>query len=123
MFNRIISVLVSVLFIVGCSEHQESTTDFVQVDGINFVQNGKAFEYVGTNFWYGAYLGRFGNQGDRERLRRELDFLVNHGITNLRILGASEESVFKNSLSPTFINTDGSYNEELLIGLDYFFVI
>ncbi|MEQ9309206.1 MAG: beta-mannosidase [Balneolaceae bacterium] len=108
--------LCSILFI-SCT--QENPSSFVKVDGTSFTQNGEAFEYVGTNFWYGPYLGQPGEDGNRDRLNKELDFLAEHGITNLRILGSSEEAVFENSLSPTFINADGSYNESLLIGLDY----
>lgn len=119
MFKRLIPVIITVFISFGCLESNDPLTRFIQVDGINFVQHGKTFEYVGTNFWYGAYLGRSGEEGDRDRLMRELDFLQEHGIINLRILGSSEEAVFKNSLSPTFINSDGTTNESLLIGLDF----
>lgn len=119
MNNRFLIIAFGVIVCLGCTQTQDTSSDFIQVDGIRFIENGEPFEYVGTNFWYGAYLGRSGVDGDRERLLKELDFLSEHGITNLRILGASEEAVFKNSLSPTFINADGSYNEELLLGLDF----
>lgn len=111
-------VLILVLFMAGCSPDQQSRA-FVEVDGTRFVINGEPYTYAGANFWYGAYLGRPGQQGDRERLEKELDIMVEHGITNLRILGASEQADFENSLSPAFINKDGSVNEELLAGLDY----
>lgn len=116
---RVLTVSLILFLFNACVESQNSESEFVEVDGINFTLNGEAFEYVGTNFWYGAYLGQPGEEGNRERLINELDFLTEHGITNLRILGASEESIFKNSLSPTFINADGTYNEDLLIGLDF----
>lgn len=119
MLSRLLIIFFAVLMLYNCTKHPYSDSIFIQVDGISFTQNGTAFEYVGTNFWYGAYLGRPGEVGKRDRLQRELDFLLEHGVTNLRVLGASEESTFKNSLKPTFLYSDGSYNEELLVGLDY----
>ncbi len=114
---RFLIILFVVNVFLGCT--QNPTSKFIRVDGITFTHNGMPYEFVGTNFWYGAYLGRSGEEGNRERLLNELDFLKKHGITNLRILGASEESVFKNSLSPTFTNADGTHNNELLVGLDF----
>lgn len=111
------TVVIGLLLFSGCEKQHNET--FIKVEGTQFILDEKPYQYVGTNFWYGAYLGQEGSSGDRERLKKELDVLVKHGITNLRILGASEESSFRNSLSPTFINADGSYNENLLIGLDY----
>lgn len=104
------------LWSVGCGSPEHG---FVQVEGTQFMVNGTPYQFVGVNFWYGAYLGRAGEEGDRERLKKELDILVEHGITNLRVLGASEETDLKNSLSPAFIRKDGTVNEELLVGLDY----
>lgn len=115
---KILTVIVVFGAIIGC-QIPEKSSPFVEVDGIHFMLDGKVHQFVGTNFWYGAYLGRDGEAGNRERLKRELDFLVEHGITNLRVLGASEASVFDNSLEPVFIREDGTYNEDLLIGLDY----
>lgn len=114
----IFKAAVLIMIISGCSVSNDTPT-FVEVDGTNFTLNNEPYSYVGTNFWYGAYLGQDGENGDRDRLTKELDFLVEHGITNLRILGASEESSFENSLDPVFIHKDGSYNEDLLVGLDY----
>lgn len=113
------AIIVVLILMSACSLFQEKPSNFVKVDGTSFTYKGKAFEYVGTNFWYGPYLGQAGEAGNRDRLQKELDFLVEHGITNLRILGSSEEAVFEHSLAPTFIAADGSYNENLLIGLDF----
>ena len=92
---------------------------FVRVDGHNFVFKGKPYRFAGTNMWYGAYLGAPGPTGNRDRLRRELDAFVALGITNLRILGASELSPLKNSIRPAFRDASASYNATLLAGLDY----
>ena len=74
---------------------------------------------MGINFWHAAYLGANLVKGDRERLNRELDDLVKHGITNLRIMASSEESSLKMSLKPAFQTAPGKYNDTLLKGLDY----
>lgn len=116
--TRIFSILFITAIVLGC-EGTGNKSGFVQVDNSQFIVNGEPYEFVGTNFWYGAYLGQAGDRGDRERLKSELDLLKAHGVSNLRILGASEESVFENSLSPVFINEDGSYNLKLMEGLDY----
>lgn len=106
------------LLVLGCSE-KKSQSPFVKVQDGQFTIEGDPYTFVGTNFWYGAYLGRSGDEGNRERLKRELDLLKENGITNLRVLGASEESTFENSLEPAFLNADGSFNESLMVGLDY----
>ena len=91
---------------------------FVQVRDGGFVLRGEPYTFVGTNFWYGAYLGRPGDGGDLARLRRELDFLAGQGVDNLRVLGSSEESPFENALTPAFQRADGTVDESLLQGLD-----
>jgi len=96
-----------------------SSSSFVTVEDGIFLLNDEEYRFVGTNFWYGAYIGQPGEKGNRDRLTTELDILVEHGITNLRILGASEESSFENSLKPAMLRKDGSVNEDLLVGLDF----
>lgn len=117
--NLFIPVLIAFFsFLNGCNPDR-SEDAFVRVEGTEFRINDEPYRFVGTNLWYGAYLGQEGEAGNRDRLIRELDFLVENGITNLRILGASEESVFENSLEPVFIYPDRTFNEELLVGLDF----
>lgn len=79
----------------------------------------KPYYFLGTNYWYGAYLGSQGETGDRKRLVRELDKMKELGVTNLRILAASEKSVLHRSVTPVFQSAPGVYNEELLDGLDF----
>jgi len=81
--------------------------------------NEEPYYFVGTNYWYGAYVGSAGKTGNRARLVRELDMMRNAGITNLRILAASERSDMVRSVSPAFQTAPGVYNEELLDGLDF----
>jgi mannan endo-1,4-beta-mannosidase len=119
VFRKISALSLVILLWVSCSPKQQTDSGFVKVDGTQFTIDGEPYTYVGTNFWYGAYLGRPGQEGNRERLKEELDILVENGITNLRVLGASEETDLENSLSPAFIKKDGSIDQDLLIGLDY----
>jgi mannan endo-1,4-beta-mannosidase len=64
-----------------------------------------------ANMWYAAYLGA----SDPRRLTRELDRLAALGITNIRILGSSELSPLKNSLTPAFRTQANTYNETLAL--------
>lgn len=70
------------------------------------------------NLWYAAYLGLDGPGGDRGRLTRELDQLQALGVTNVRVLAASEPTAYA-PLTPVFQPAPGKYNEDLLCGLDY----
>ena len=76
---------------------------------------GRTHRFVGTNIWYGAYLGATAPHGNRDRLRKELDALSALGVTNLRVLAASELSPLKKSLTTTF-RTKTTYNEICLEG-------
>lgn len=94
--------------------------------GASFVSAGEGrfwlgrapYCFVGANLWYGAYLGADAEFGDRDRLRRELDQLAAMGVDNLRVLGSSELSPLRNSLTPAFREAAPPYNETLLAGLD-----
>jgi len=95
--------------------------DFVSVEGLQFMLHRKPYRYVGTNIWYAAYIGRDDQAGgDRARVERELDFLKANGITNLRLLGASERSPLKDSMNPAISYKGQVENEDILVGLDYF---
>lgn len=93
---------------------------FVSVDGNKFYLEGKPYRYAGANMWYAAYLGSANAEvGDRERLIKELDLLAASGITNLRILGASERSPLQNSLEPAISYKGEVERQDLLEGLDF----
>ncbi|VBB44736.1 conserved hypothetical protein [uncultured Paludibacter sp.] len=118
--NRIfISLLAFFVFVlVGCGKSTDS--DFIKVENGQFVRNGEPYYYVGTNFWYGAILASKGEGGNRERLKKELDFLKKQGIDNLRILvGADGERGVKTRVEPTLQVSPGIYNDTILDGLDY----
>lgn len=111
----IIGLLVAT-FIFSCDSGNDK---FVTVEDNDFILEGQTYNYLGTNMWYGPLLGMAQNPGNRARLQRELDFLKSIGITNLRIMGASEGTSYNNTVKPAFQPEPGEYNEEVLIGLDY----
>ncbi len=96
-------------------------TSFVTVKDGHFVKEGKAFTYIGTNFWYGPILASEGQGGDFARLTRELDTLHALGLDNLRVLvgGDGPDGVFSR-VEPTLQKAPGVYNDTLLVGLDRF---
>lgn len=98
---------------------EASYSEFVTVNGKQFMLRGKPYYVVGTNFWFGAYLGAPSELGDRDRLRKELDLLKATGINNLRVLASSESSELVRAVRPAIITAPGEYNEDLLIGLDF----
>jgi mannan endo-1,4-beta-mannosidase len=84
-----------ILLIVSCflfTIPVQPQSKYIQTKGTQFILDGKPYYFVGTNFWYGCYLGSTGQTGNSARLIRELDRLKSVGINNLRILGASEAS-------------------------------
>lgn len=122
MKNKLLlfSSILFILLISGCSSFLfKSSPEFVKVDGTHFLLGDKPYYFLGTNLWYGCYLGSPGETGNRERLIRELDLLESLGIKNLRILAASEKSGIKNSLKPSFQIEPGVYDKDLLEGLDF----
>lgn len=114
------------LYLAGCADvgvtgAATGAGDFVSVDGMQFMLHGKPYRYVGTNMWYAAYIGRTGEAGgDRRRVIQELDFLKANGINNLRLLGASERSPLRDSMSPAISYRGLVENEDILEGLDFF---
>jgi mannan endo-1,4-beta-mannosidase len=93
---------------------------FVTVQGTQFRLHGKPYRFVGTNLWYGAYLGSRGSTGNRARLSKELDHLKSIGVNNIRVLGLSEASALQRAVRPAIMTKPGQYDEDLLAGLDYF---
>lgn len=91
---------------------------FVRVRGKGFELDGRPYAFAGVNFWHAAYLGSELPCGQRDRLERELDTLAAAGVTNIRILGASEPTAYA-PLTPVFQPEPGRYNEDLLRGLDF----
>ncbi|MBN1378263.1 MAG: cellulase family glycosylhydrolase [Gammaproteobacteria bacterium] len=106
-------------FTFACKPGVVENNKFVSIQDGLFRVDGKNYRYVGTNFWYGAYLGVEGEGGDRQRLLKELDFMKANGIINLRVLAASEKSNLQMALRPAIQTAPGKYNEQILRGLDF----
>ena len=93
MMKRIVlfaSLFLAVVLLSACGKSACEQSKFVTVENGHFVKDGKPYYYVGTNFWYGAILGSEGQGGDRQRLVKELDYMKQIGIDNLRILVGSD---------------------------------
>jgi mannan endo-1,4-beta-mannosidase len=97
-----------------------TASEFVRVSGTRFMVGNSPYYFVGTNFWYGMNLGAEGVAGDRARLIRELDTLKSLGVTNLRILAASEGPDSEPwRVTPSVQPAAGAYREDVLRGLDF----
>jgi mannan endo-1,4-beta-mannosidase len=93
---------------------------FVTVRGTEFRRAGRSYHFVGANYWQAMNLASPGPGGDRRRLLRELDDLQAHGITNLRIMAASEGPDREPlRMVPALLVAPGVYNADLLDGLDF----
>jgi mannan endo-1,4-beta-mannosidase len=119
--NKISGIFILILA-TALACQPKSNSGFVAIEGTQFMIDGKPYYFVGTNFWFGAYLGSPGPEGDRDRLVKELDLLKANGITNLRILAASEQANHTRALKPSFQMAPGVVNNDLLVGLDYLLV-
>ncbi len=95
-----------------------SAQNFIKVNNNHFTKNGKPYYFIGTNYWYGGMLGT--KNGNRERLKKELDELKSLGITNLRVMATAEGGDQDYTVIPATQPTQGKYNQDLLEGLDFF---
>lgn len=94
-----------------------SSQKYISVKDNQFIKDGKQYNFIGTNYWYGAMIGA--KNGDRTRLLKELDELKANGITNLRILVGAEGGDQDFTVTPALQTEKGKYNQELLDGLDF----
>lgn len=93
---------------------------FIKIKNGKFFFKNKPYYYLGTNFWYGPHLASPGKNGNQERLIRELDHLKKIGVDNLRIMVGSEGANYsKWRVTPTLQTQAGTYNSDLLQGLDF----
>lgn len=122
MKKILLSLFVVCLTLAACkkSDTTETSSEYIVIKDGQFIKDGKPYYYVGTNFWYGAILASKGEGGDRDRLHKELDFLKEKGIDNLRILvGGDGENGLPSRIRPTLQMEPGVYNDTILDGLDY----
>jgi len=116
------AIFILIIFggVLMLQQSQEQGPGFINVNGKQFIRDGKPYYFLGTNFWYGMNLGSSGQGGDRDRLLRELDHLKKIGVKNLRVMGASEGPDTEPwRLRPALQVAPGEYNEEVLDGLDF----
>jgi len=119
MIKYISFFVLSIILFLSCSQ-KPTGPSLVTVKGTEFIRDGKAYLFMGANYWQGMNLGSPGEGGDRERLKRELDQMQKTGITNLRILALSEGpdgSPYR--VLPAVQDEPGVLKEELLQGLDF----
>ena len=113
--NKIV-ILISILSMISCANYQNS---FVKVVGEKFLLKNKTYSFVGSNYWQGMNLGA-PKSGDQQRLIRELDELKALGVSNLRVLAASEgDADMKYCIHPALQTAPGIYNEDVFEGLDF----
>lgn len=109
-----------ILLIMICQLMPIEAQDFVAVKGNLLYLHDKPYRFIGTNYWYGMNLGANLQAGDRERLLRELDFLHEKGIDNLRIMGGTEGPDSEPwRVTPSLQTAPGVYNDALWEGLDF----
>lgn len=118
MCNRNYLIILFLLIATGvCGQSQ-----FVKRSGTQFSLAGKPYYYIGTNYWYGGYLGlEKDKEKGIERLRKELDFLKANGVTNLRVLTGVEGAGQINGVQraqPALQTARGIFDEKQLDGLD-----
>jgi len=83
------------------------------------VVDGRPYHFMGMNLWFGMNLGA-GDQASRDRLTRELDRLKALGVSNLRVMAASEgPDSAPQRVTPAVQRAPGEYDETLLRGLDF----
>jgi mannan endo-1,4-beta-mannosidase len=94
--------------------------EFVRVEDGRFMVGEDPYHFLGLNLWFGMNLGSEGESGDRARLVRELDQLAALGVTNLRVMAASEGPAGEpQRVHPAVQSSPGEYDEDLLRGLDF----
>src|SRR6056297_3350046 len=92
MKKHLIIPCITICLLLSACAGKRTGLSYITVKDTQFMLNEEPYYFVGTNYWYGAYVGSAGKTGNRARLVRELDMMRNAGITNLRILAASERS-------------------------------
>lgn len=96
-------------------------TNFVTVSDGQFMLLGRPYYFVGANFWQAMNLGVHGPRGNRDLLLQELDHLQRIGVTNLRVMAASEgPNTEPYRMVPALMVSPGVYDEAVFDGLDFF---
>lgn len=114
---RLISFLF-VLFLTDLKAQFIDKSSFVRTEQGNFILDEKTYTYIGANYWYAAFTAM--DEKGKERIVRELDFLKEAGVMNLRLMASGEgpkTEPFR--ITPTLQESVGDWNEDVLVGLDF----
>jgi mannan endo-1,4-beta-mannosidase len=107
----------------GQADKKKEGDGFVKRTGTYFQLNGKPYYYIGANYWQGSLLSNIAfEKGSRQRVQRELTFLANHHVTNLRIVAGAEGSGPIDGsyrVGPSLQPEKGKFSEDAMKGLDY----
>jgi len=98
-----------------------SQRDFVSVKGHQFFINNNPYSFFGVNMWYAGMLAQ--NEKGKQRLIRELNFLKDQGVTNIRVLARAEGMGIINGryrVEPALQPAKESINGNLLNAFDFF---
>src|SRR5215831_19257508 len=112
-------ILIGCFFAMGANK-AAAQNPFVQCRNGKFFTGNKPYYFIGANYWYGGLLAN--DARGRQRVIKELDFLVARGVTNLRILAGAEGTGNENGVkrvSPALQPSKGVFNTKLLEGLDF----
>jgi mannan endo-1,4-beta-mannosidase len=97
----------------------KASGEFVRVRNGRFELDGRPYNYVGTNLWYGCYLSDAALPDGRQRMVRELDRLQKIGVNNIRLLAGSETSPLAGAIRRGITRSPRDWDEALLQGLDF----
>lgn len=118
------SVTISAFLIVFLLNKITAQPLFVKQQQQQFTINNKPYHFVGANMWYATLLAMpDAKGGNRKRLIKELDFLKQEGVTNIRVLvGAQGQGKLVNGITPVhpaMQTATGKYNGAVLEGMDF----
>ncbi|MEO8771781.1 MAG: cellulase family glycosylhydrolase [Ferruginibacter sp.] len=115
-------LLASFMVIICYCDTRSQTNQYIKVKDHQFIINNKPVYYIGTNYWYGGFLGlQKSNKKGIVRLKAELDFLKNKGVTNLRVLAGPEGEGLVSGVDrvgPPLQIAKGVFDKDFLKGLD-----
>jgi len=109
------------LLLTGLALAQSSP--FVKTEEGHFTIGGASYYYIGANYWYGGLEAN--DKKGKARIIQELDFMLMHGVNNVRVLAGAEGAGQINGVprvEPALQTAPGIFNESLLIGLDFLLV-
>lgn len=120
---RIITIYIF-LFAVCFNNVLFAQNNFVKQQQNKLMLNSRPYYFIGTNMWYANLLAMPDNKGgDRKRLLKELDFLQQQGVTNIRVLiGTQGQNKLVNAVNPVHPALQlapEKYNDDLLLGMDF----